>query len=58
MIFDGHDESVIITPLISETLLYKVCEYIAPTIEDLLVSTRLEYEHLLRPMGLNIYKIN
>jgi hypothetical protein len=50
----AHNEAVIITPLVSETPLYKSGEYITPTIEGLLVNVWLEHESYLQPIGFDI----
>ena len=49
-----HNETVIITPLVSETPLYKLGEYTTPTIEGLLVNVWLKYESYLQPIGFDI----
>ena len=50
----AHNEAVIITPLVSETPLYKSGEYTTPTIEGLLVNVWLKYESYLQPIGFDI----
>lgn len=53
----AHNEAIIITPLISETPLYKSGDYLTPTLEGLLVNTWLEYEAYLQPIGFDINTI-
>ncbi|UZS00098.1 DUF6577 family protein [Chondrinema litorale] len=53
----AHTEAVIITPLVSETPLCKLGEYITPTIEGLLVNVWLKYENYLKPIGFDIKKL-
>lgn len=52
-----QNEAIIITPLISETPLDKVGEYISPSIEGILVNAWLKNEHYLQPLGFNIQEL-
>jgi arginine repressor len=52
-----QEEAIILFPLVTETPILTIGEYILPTLESLLVYSWLNHEHLLHPIGYQIDEI-
>ena len=50
-------EAIILTPLISETPIYRNGDYVSPSIEGILINAWLKDENFLKPIGFNIKEI-
>ncbi|SDD85813.1 hypothetical protein SAMN04487996_102359 [Dyadobacter soli] len=53
----AQEEAIILTALASETPFEEFGSYLCMSIEGILVNTLLEYENILKPIGLDIHKL-